>query len=280
MNVSKRIIRVYIHPDEGPVTPMELDITNVQLEMDKVTQDRSSDEVAVREIARQISKKFSGIQPESDKRQLVLLMRRWSSIEAFNGVVLRLGGTIENKTPDVLTANRLRAMPQEISQLANALESERRKTESLQVRVQQLEAENRRSRSLYDRANNEAINLRLLVQQAQDAVKQEQRATAQVREDAIQAIEQASRNQVLLDRANLELQARPTKAQHEKELADLRRKEREARGSDQQLRDTIASLQQENAVLQDSIRKITEFGGEDQGYVREAIDDESDLYAL
>lgn len=258
--MHRRQVQVYIHPDDGPISPMILDLDAVEVAMNKLPAASVSDEVVVREIARQIRVEFVDLTPDDQKgqRQLVMIMRRWVNLQGFVGIVLRLTGSIKNSTSGKLAANQLQQSPAELTRLTNMLEKERRNKEALQLRLHGLETESRRFKALYERTSNELVDQRVQAKLAQDDAALERRATQRAREDASQAIRESGKYKIQVEQLQREQQQRPTQPQLEKELATLRYKERSMRETEQQLREALAASQQENLALRQQIVVLTE----------------------
>ena len=274
MSTGKRLIQIYIHPDSGPITPMALDLDAVEVAINKVPTANSSDEAAVREIAQQIRNKFKGLEPESNRRQLAMIMRRWANAEGFNGMVLRLPGNINGKEigTTIADVSQSSQLLEKMSQLASALESERRAHAALKLRVPGLETENKRLKFLYERANSELIDKRLQERQMQARARQHESAMRQAREDMDQAIQEVNALKTRMDSMQQQLRLQD---HYEKELAQLRQKERSAHQAEQQVRDSLEKLQQDYMALQDEIRRLTE------GSFLEGVEaDTSDPYSL
>ncbi|HTK12126.1 MAG TPA: hypothetical protein VL485_33450 [Ktedonobacteraceae bacterium] len=257
MNNSKRTIIIYIQPKQGGlITAMELDVTAIETEMLKARDGASSDEIAAREIARQIRKKFPEVKPENHMRQLSMFMRRMSNIAVFNGVVLSLDGRI-NDGSDV--SDKLKTLTEEIQRLRQAHSQERRAKEALQLQYQSL----KRFEGLYKSANQDLTELRSRLQHAEEEAQRVRRAALQARDREMEAIQQVSAMEIRLQVAEQKLaeqkpQERPAGPRNEKELGDLRRKLKNAQDAEQQLRDTVFSLEQENTVLREELQKLAE----------------------
>ncbi len=264
---KKRSLTIYIHPDKGPITPMKLDLDAVEVAINKVPTASSSDEAAVRAIVKQISDKFKGLEPENNSRQLAMIMRRWVYAEGFIGIVLRLTGTITNKEAGMTSVDA-----SQLISATSALENEQRAHAALKLRVQGLETERKRLKSLYEQAKNELNNKRIQEQQMQKRMQQNQIAMQQSREDADQAMQDVATLKLQIEQMQTQLRSQ---AHYEQELAQLRQQERSARQSEQQVRESLAQLQQDYIALQDEIRRLTE-----GSFLEEAEMDTDDPYSL
>src|SRR5262249_53909139 len=151
--------------------PMTLDLDAVEVAINKVPSANSADEAAVREIVRQIRAKFEELELENSRRQLALIMRRWVNAEGFNGMVIRLSGNIPSQETETAAANQ--SSLKEISRLTKDWQSEKRASATLNLRVQGLETENKRLRTLYERVNSELIDKRIQEQQQQAGTRQQ-----------------------------------------------------------------------------------------------------------
>lgn len=253
MNTGKRLIQIYIHPDSGPITPMMLDLDAVEVAMNRVPTASSSDDTAVREIARQIRCKFKDIEPENNRRQLVMIMRRWVNADGFNGMVLRLPGSIAGK--DTASSGQSMQIVQQVSQLTSALESERHTSASLKLRVHGLEAECKRFKALYEQANSTLIDKRVQDQEFQQKWQQHRKALQQARDEADEAVRETSALKIRMEQLQQQIRSQD---HYESELAKLRQSERSAVKAKEQVSDTLARLEQEYATLQEEYRVLLE----------------------
>ena len=194
MSTAKRSLIIYIHPDKGPITPMKLDLDAVEVAINKVPTANSSDEAAVRAIAQQIRDKFKEFQLEigSNRQQLAMIMKRWTYAQGFYGMVVRLRGPLNSKEGGIASTEASQSTLGKISQLSSTLESEKRTSAALKLRVQGLETERKRLKILYEQAKNEANNNRSQEQEMQKRMQKAQIAQQQAREDADQAMQEVA----------------------------------------------------------------------------------------
>jgi ribosomal protein S28E/S33 len=102
MNGSPYLIQIYIHPDKGPITPVILNILEIENKVIHLPINVNRDEARVQEIIMAITKVLPNVDPWSKTRELSQLVRSVSQISTFEqllmyqGIVIRLPGTIEN----------------------------------------------------------------------------------------------------------------------------------------------------------------------------------------
>ncbi len=260
MSISRRQLRIYVSPDQGSIADVVLDLDAVELALNKVPAAQASDEVAIRELSKQIRAAFKNIVPDDirGRKQLALILRGWVNIQGFNGIVLRLTGSIEHNLP-------AKQEPQELTRLTNALEKERYTREASEIRSHSLEAESRRFKALYERTSNDLIEQRKLLKQFQEIAEHERRAAKRMNDNADMAAQELGRSKLEVERYKLEVEqlqneikSRPDHAQSDKELALLRTQKRNLEIAEQQLLDTLNSRDQEIADLNEQIRLLTE----------------------
>jgi DNA repair exonuclease SbcCD ATPase subunit len=277
--VKKRSLTIYIHPDRGPVTPMTLDLDAVEVAINKVPMANSSDEAAVHAIAQQIRDKFNEFKLEigNNRQRLAMIMRRWTYAQGFDGMVVRLQGPMNNKEGGIASTEISQSTLGELSRLTRTLESEKRVSVDLKRRVQVLEIEYKRFKSLYEQAKRELDNKRIQEQQTQAGKQQDQSAIQQAlqdaRDDADQAMQEAATLKLQLEQTQTQLRSQ---AHYEQEIADLRYKERSAQQSAQQEHESFQRLQQDYVALQEQIKQLTEGSSSEEA----RMDTDDDSYDL
>jgi len=250
MNVTRRVIALYIHPDTGPVTPMELDLMQVEMVALRAV-GGSYDEARAREIARLVRAKFARVDPESNWRELMAIGSRLSHADIFNGIVLRLPGTIADgsrQEPDEETTKKLERLTRQFQQVSESYQKER---QGLREKVAHLESEQRRFRTLSQHAGADLLTLRVQLQEERDAHARTRQAGQQAREEAerLTRAYAALQTQAELEReAQAGLQARVKYEQAE--LIKLRLHQRQQAEQVRNLEAERAALQQRLAGLE------------------------------
>ena len=260
MSTRQRTIALYIHPDTGPITPMLLDLMAVEMVALSVPSTHH-DDARAREIARLITKSFPKVDPHSAWRQVTSISGRLSSADIFNGIVLRLPGTIEGPavTASTSTLDELKKLTHEVEQLKDTRKREQQEHNELKAQAYSLHNENKRLKMLYEKSNNEGSDLRLRAQQIQDEAKRAQILVDRANRRADKAEQELATQQATLEMAHKELQKRS-----EAEYFALRQKVKNADKAEEQLRATIVELEQKLSVSRERIRLLTEGPLEDK----------------
>lgn len=269
-DMTQRIMVLYIHPDTGPVMPMELDLMAVEVVALKVPGADRRDDARIREIARKIKEKFPKVDPESNWHEVASLIGRLSHAQSFNGVVLRLPGTIDIAPPTSsaspapvkeLTA-QLEQFTKEIKQLRRELQKERQEHNATKARLYTAEGENKRLKGFqdqFDKLNREVADARFQVQQLQDKVGRARTIIQKARDDADAAQQETASVKLELEQARQEVSTfQAALGQIQEELSLLRQRANHADKAEQQFRETLERRDQEIANLQARLRYLTE----------------------
>jgi hypothetical protein len=249
MNVTRRVIALYIHPDKGPVTPMELDLMQVEMVALRSV-GGSYDEARAREIARLVRATFAQVDPESNWRELMAIGSRLSHADIFNGIVLRLPGTITDgsrQEPDEETTKKLERLMRQFQQVSESYQKER---QQLREKVSRLESEQRRLKALSQNASADLLTLRAQLQQERDAHARTQLAGRQAREEADRLARESA---ALQTRAELEREAQATLlARVKRDQEELTKLRLQQRTQGEQVR----NMEQERAALQRRLAEL------------------------
>ena len=96
---SPQVVTLYIHPDNGPVKPITLNLMEIEIAVHNARVPASHfDEQRFMLIAQRIKKDFPDVDPYSNRNALVALLARFTAAYQFSGMVVRLSGTIKDKT--------------------------------------------------------------------------------------------------------------------------------------------------------------------------------------
>lgn len=250
MNVTRRVIALYIHPDSGPVTPMELDLMQVEMVALRAV-GGAYDEARAREIARLVRAKFAQVDPESNWRELMAIGSRLSHADIFNGIVLRLPGTIADgskQEPDEETKKKLERLTRQFQQISESYQKER---QGLREKVSRLESEQRRLQTLSQHANTDLQTLRTQLQQERDAHARTRQAGQQALEEAERLTHEYAALQTQTELEREEQAALQARAKHEQaELIKLRLLQRQQAEQIRDLEAERVALQQRLAGLE------------------------------
>jgi hypothetical protein len=97
LSTQSYTITLYIDPVQGgPVTPLEIDLMEIENEvLDPSVPSTNRDQLRVSKIAERIKDRFKDVDPYAKLHELTFLIGRLGHIAIFNGIALRLPGTIE-----------------------------------------------------------------------------------------------------------------------------------------------------------------------------------------
>jgi hypothetical protein len=255
-NYRQSIITIYIHPDKGPIMPMQLDMLEIEIKAVSVPGIHSShDDHRIGEIVARIKEKFPNVDPGSKRRELSHLISRLSQISMFNGIGLRLPGNIDGETPPIdlstaAAADAFGRLTQEAITLKRELEDSRRKYDTVNALVPSLEHDNEQLRMLSGKVREEIEDLRIQLQDADLQVKRIIIDNKKYRDKI---------NQLQLDNATLQTRVDQTVRDkqmllsQQQELAVLREGKVNAGKTELQLRETIKKREQEIRELHERL---------------------------
>lgn len=273
---SQHILQLYIHPDEGPIKPMTLDLMEIEI---AVQGSRSAalnpDEERFRQIASRIKKEFPYVDPNSNQKGLSVILSRLSHSYHFTGVVLRLAGMItedasstSNKDVKQLESE-VTALASEVPHLKRLLLVEQQAHRAAKEQYLLLEAENSRLLNdrglLYERSKTRIEDLQEQVRQQTDELRR-------MRENGDKVVRENSALRIQIEQLNVEhgelhkhlesLKKNLDDLQllfrdRESELARLRMEVRNAEAKEMQLNETIERQQEEIRELEDSLNSVT-----------------------
>src|SRR5579859_2508961 len=126
MNLTLEPIKLYIDPDNGPITSMDLNMLNVELSIIQPATNANRDNARVEAVIALIKEKFPNVQPEACRQQLRLLISRLVHVSIYDGIVLHLPGSIDGPPlPQNYTQADIDKLKNEITNLTTELESAR-----------------------------------------------------------------------------------------------------------------------------------------------------------
>jgi chromosome segregation ATPase len=193
-NYKQRKITIYIHPEQGPVKPMILDLMDVELATLKQPGASQGDDARIKEIARRIKAEFKDVRPEESRNELAPLVRQFGNYQSLDRLVLRLPGAIQNSTdtdgkPTAEVKNQLDQFKKQIEQLARKLRLEQDEHEKTKLLLATLKDNYQNLRSLYDKINTQLADAHLHEQKARQAMEH-WRAIAAREEDEITTMQE------------------------------------------------------------------------------------------
>jgi hypothetical protein len=267
MSTTRRSIAIYIHPDDGPIMPMELDMLAVETLALSVPAGSQREDVRFREIARRIRDQFPEVDPESNWRELRSIMGRLSHFDLFNGIVLRLPGKIKMPVtapaqPSQATISELNDLTKKVQQLSRQLSKVNAEHDVTKTRLYTQESENKRLKTARDKLSQECSGLQVQTQRDQETIERARLIVKRLREELEAAQRETAGMQTELEQVRNEFQANSRMTD---EISILRQQTTNAQKTEQQLRETLAQRDQAIQELQDKIRELTEDISFDEG---------------
>jgi phage shock protein A len=260
MTTSQYSIILYVHPDEGPITPVEINLMQVEEAALNYPGDR--DEIRFQEVVKCIKAQCPDVVPERHRQGIASILGRLRNVSQFNGIVLRLPGTIEDKpAAPSPTGDKLERLANEVVSLKAQFERER---ENYEASLRPLRQQIKELHSTNHQMHVQRDGLELELREAKDEM---QRAQAQL--NRIQG--QLNRAQVEVERLsfeNADLQTRLEQAERageiisqvapaQAELSSLRQGLASAKQAEQQLRQALEQRESEIAKLREQIRRLS-----------------------
>jgi hypothetical protein len=289
MDTTRRVIALYIHPDIGPVMPMEIDLMEVEIAALKVPGSVQRDNARINEIARRIKARFSGIDTSRGIQEIAALIGKLGHYTYFNGVVLRLPGTIEMPstnakpvpTPDLKEIKeQVARFTQEIAQLKKVVQQERQEHLATKGSLYAVEGENKRLKSQHDKSSTELADAHLHVQRLQERLEHARDIVNTARSMTDATEQEAASVKTELEQAKLtitELKAALVQIQQEssgiaQELSQLRQQTLHAQKAEEQLRITLEDREREISELRVKLRRMAEGDDDEVSDTRGAYD--------
>lgn len=275
MDTTRRVIALYIHPDSGPVMPMEIDLMEVEIAALKVPGSVQRDNARVNEIARRIKAQFPGIDTSRATQEIAALIGKLGHYAYFNGVVLRLPGSIDLPstaakpavTPDLKEIKeQVSRFTQEIAQLKKAVQIERQEHLATKGSLYTVEGENKRLKAQSEKSSTELADARLHIQRLQERFERARDIVNTARTATDTAEQEAASVKTELEQAQstiTELKAAIVQMQQEssgtmRELSSLRQQALHDQKAEEQLRATLEDYKSEISSLRDKLRRMVE----------------------
>lgn len=256
MDSEHIIITLYIRADRGPISPMTLDMLEVEIAVVSLPASADRDEARVREIANRIKKHYPNVEPDRKLQELRWLIGRLKNIAMFDGIVLRLPGSIDGpaqpKNPLVAEFEKLSTESLELKRKFTTIEQER---DALQDRKDVLEAECIRLKVEPTQLKKEVRRLRTELDDVEEKEEIARTDGLRYKEKANKLEQEMAILQTQLDRAKVEQQ---TLRRAQQEVGTLREQLKNAADTEQQLRTRIKKLELELTEMKDRIRRLAE----------------------
>lgn len=237
MMLQQTTITLYIHPDKGPIMPIQLDMLKIEISVVGQSTRGNRDDARLHAIAKCITDAFPKVQAESRLQDIRVLVSRLAHVSIFDGIVLRLPGIIDGPSqPQNPTIAQFDAMDKEIGTLKTELERVRQDYGSMQVMITTLEDENMKLRPMAVTLNEEIGELRTELQNA-DIAKYQAKQEVLLYQDQVGQLQQdKAALQVDLDKTRQEI---ITYQKLQDDVAQYRQQLREEQAANKQLRDTL-----------------------------------------
>jgi chromosome segregation ATPase len=264
-------VTLYIHPDKGPIKPIKLNLLEIETTVQNSKMARDNfEEARIQEVIKRIKKEFPYVVPESNRNGIVTILARFSNAYQFNGMALRLSGQIEADQSDVgdelkRLDSQANALAKEVPRLKRLLEIEQQAHRVTKERIVELQMANKKLLQdrdlLYDKN-------KIAIEDLQTRLQQKEAENRRIRDDTDKIVRERSDLQVQLDllkdtneelqttngtlqKSLAELQSRLSS--NESELARLRMERTNAKRTEEQLRECIQRLEDENAELKEEL---------------------------
>ena len=255
MSIEQRVT-LYIHPDKGPIASMQLDMLDVEISIIHSDVNSNRDDARVHEIIARIRSQFPSVQPEAKLQELRWLISRLAHVSIYDGIVLRLPGAIDGPPPPKsYTIEDVQRLSQDASKLTMQLEGVKQQHDKVQALVASLQSENSQLRSAHQVQQEQIIQLRGDLQDAEVRAHNANMDAKKYREQATRLEQEKAGLQVELDRAK---QDRQVPSNLQKEVASLRQQLTDAKMVEQQLRESLKKGEQENKELRQKVRHFVE----------------------
>lgn len=250
-------ITLYIHAlGGGPISPMILDMLEVEIAVVSLPAAADRDEARVREIANRIKKVFPNVDPTSKLRELKWLIGRLANVTMFDGIVLDMPGTIDGpSTPKNPAVQEFQKLTEETLRLKGQFEDITQQYQKAQAQIKKLLSEKSRLQSAQQTQARDLNQVRTELESIKTKDYHAQVDVKKYQEQASKLEQEKAALQTQLEKAKLEQQA-ARKAQLE--VATLREQMKNAADTEQQLRSRIKKLELELADLKEHIRRLAE----------------------
>ncbi len=194
-NFQQRKITIYIHPEQGPVMPMVLDLMEVELVALKQPGATQRDEARIKEIARRIKAEFKEVRPEERRNELAPLVRQFGDYQELDRLVLRLPGVIQSSKnqdgrPAADIKKQLDQFTKQIEQLTRRLRQEQDEHEKTKLQLATLKSNYQSLHTLYSKINTQLADAQMREQQARQEVERLHRKALEVENDFHTALQE------------------------------------------------------------------------------------------
>lgn len=256
MNImpSQYIVTLYIQPDKGPISPIEIDLLSIETTIMGLDAGSNRDESRIRQIAAKIKTQFPDVDPYRDLSVFSHFVRRLSHVALFSGVVVRLPGTIQGQSqPPNPTADQIQRLADEAIEMRKKLGVLEMRNKELEVFVPTLKTENEEWRGKEDSYQRKIDSLHARVRDAELNMSRAQ-ADAQRQHARVIALEQE--NAALLLQEEQSQRERQAALRQQNEIASLREINMNLRAQAEQLQISLEQRDQELKTLRARLRRL------------------------
>lgn len=258
MNMTQQStsINLYIHPDNGPVVMLELDMLDIELSIIHTDVNSNRDNARVDRIIEYIRSQYPQVRPEANRDQLRVFISRLATLSIYDGIVLRLPGTIQGNAPTSTgyTAEDINQLTNEITRLRGKLQEAELKRDENAVLAEAL----RRQHDGIRKAHEDSLK-------QMNKVREELKEAEEEESKAFKEVKQLHMRVNLLEQEKAELTTELEKEKRERaamaaslqELARLRQQASDAKDTERSLRDTLKKKEQAVESLQQEVRELS-----------------------
>jgi hypothetical protein len=260
MNLTLEPIKLYIHPDNGPITSMDLNMLDVELSIIQPDTNSNRDNARVSAIIALIKQNFPDVQPEACRQQLRLLISRLVHVSIYDGIVLHLPGSIDGPPPPQgYTQADIDNLEAEITNLTSKLESERQdhtqQLNTAKASIEALRTENDGLRSAGRAWQAEKRNLNGELTKTEDEKYAVEKKLGECDKQKTELDEKIAGMQETIEKERRE---RPVIVNLQRDITTLRNELKDAKEVEKQLSAAHSKLEQENRELREKLRRCME----------------------
>ena len=260
MGTMPLTVTLYIHPDIGPISLISINMLEIETMVDRLSTGTNHDEARIKEIMKRINNKYPYVDLQNRQHDLAFLISKLSKLSDFNGIVLRLHGSIDGpQPPKDITTEEIKRMVKEIEKLKGQLEDKNRTNEELSQRIPRLESEGTRLGNLCKRLRHENEDMREALKESAESSKQAQNQ-----------VNHYKGRVATLEKEKAELQTRcealsrngQRSLASQQEVADLRQRLQSALKAKQQLSESLTRAEKEQDGLRLRLKQLVDVEGD------------------
>jgi peptidoglycan hydrolase CwlO-like protein len=256
-------VKIYIEPDDGPIKPLKLNMLEMEEGVIDLGSSSNRDQVRMQRTIERIKDAFPGIDPYGNLDMIRHFVRRFNHVALFNGVVLRLPGTIQADSKNIALD------PDSIKNLEKEYQTLKSESEALKGNVQYLEKKYQEEAKKNPELEKQVKQYVIKFEELERRIKHLQEECDTAREEKDKAVDDAQRvraRESTLEQENASLMLKEEQARRDlraynvmqNELADLRVENDNLRKENVELHTTLDKCEQENIKLREQQRRKAE----------------------